>query len=372
MIVVKEVKTQKEIHEFVTFAFQHYKNEPNWIPPLINDEINTFDKNQNPILKKTTFHLYLAYKNNKLVGRIAGIINWDEVNLLQKSKVRFGWFEAVDDISVTEALLNQVIVLGKANNLSQIEGPQGFSNLDKVGVMTEGFNTKGNMITWFSKPYYPTHFKELGYTVEKAYIESTFSFLDINPEPFQKASRLIKERYKLKALNFNKTSEILPYIDEMFALFNESYAKLQSFVTVSEEQIKHIKEKHIGFINPEYIKFIVDENNKMIAFTIVMPNFADALQKANGKLFPFGWWHLLQAKKHSKEVVFYLIGILPEYQNKGVTAIIFDEFYEVFKAKNIQKCIRTPELEENVAMHNLWKNFNPKIDKKRCTFSKNI
>lgn len=116
----------------------------------------------------------------------------------------------------------------------------------------------------------------------------------------------------------------------------------------------------------------MDENNRMIAFTIVMPNFADALQKANGKLFPLGWWHLLQAKKNSKEVVFYLIGVLPEYQNKGVTAVIFDEFYKVFKAKNITTCIRTPELEENHAMHNLWKNFNSRINKRRCTFSKNI
>lgn len=371
-ITIKEAVSPKEIRDFVLFSFELFKGNPNWIPPLISEEMETFDKTKNPALQKAECHLYLAYKGNKIVGKLAAIINWDEVNLLGKQKVRFGWFDVIDDIEVTKALLEKVEALGKQHGLTQMEGPIGFSNLDKVGALTEGFDEKGNMITWYSKPYYQEHFKQLGLTVEKEYQESVFSFFDVNPEPYFRASKMIRDRYKLKAINFSKTSEIMPYVDQMFDLFNEAYAKLQSFVAVSQEQIDYIKKKHIGFINPEYIKFILDENDRMIAFTIVMPNFAHALQKANGKLFPFGWWHLLKARKQSKEVVFYLIGILPEYQNKGITAVIFDEFYHVFKAKNITTCIRTPELEENHAMHNLWKNFNSRINKRRCTFSKDI
>jgi len=169
----------------------------------------------------------------------------------------------------------------------------------------------------------------------------------------------------LKALSFKNTNEIMPYVDEMFSLFNRSYASLSSFVAVTDSQKEFFKRKYINFINPEYIKFVMDKNNKMIAFSIVMPSFSEALQKAKGTLFPFGFYHLLKAKKESKEVLFYLIGIEPEYQSKGVTALIFNEYYFTFKNKGILNCIRTPELEENHAIHNLWKHFDPVINRRR-------
>jgi GNAT superfamily N-acetyltransferase len=158
----------------------------------------------------------------------------------------------------------------------------------------------------------------------------------------------------------------------MFDLFNESYASLSSFVAISDEQKAYFKKKYISFINPEYIKFVVDKNNKVIAFSIVMPSFSKALQKAKGKLFPFGVLHLLRAKKYSKDVIFYLIGIHPDYQNKGVTAIIFNEYHKTFKKKGIINCIRTPELEENTAILQLWKHFDPKVRKRRKTYRKDI
>jgi ribosomal protein S18 acetylase RimI-like enzyme len=164
----------------------------------------------------------------------------------------------------------------------------------------------------------------------------------------------------------------MPYVDKMFDLFNKSYEKLESFVAISDVQKEYFKKKYVGLINPEYIKFVEDENKNLVAFTIVMPDFSDALIKANGKLFPFGFIHLLKAKKKSRDVVFYLIGVDPEYQNKGVTAIIFDEYYDVFKNHNIRNCIRTPELETNNAMNNLWKNFNPRIHKRRKTYRKDL
>jgi len=372
MITIKEALSKKEVKKFVLFSFDLFKDNPYWIPPLIAEEIETFDKAKNPALQTAECHLYLAYKDNKIVGKLAAIINWDEVNILKKRKVRFGWFDVIDDIEVTKALLEKVINLGKKHNLDHMEGPIGFSNLDKVGVLTEGFEEMGNIITWYSMPYYKEHFEKLGLKKEKEYIESSFSFSNIDPKPFQKASTLIKERYGLKPLNFTKTKDIMPYVDQMFDLFNTAYAKLQSFVAINAIQKEYFKKKYIDFINPEYIKFILDKDDTMIAFAIVMPGFSEALKKANGRLFPFGFYHLLQARKHSKEIVFYLIGILPEYQSKGVTAIIFDEYYNVSLKKGIEICVRTPELEENHAIHNLWKNFNSKITKRRRTYSKDI
>ena len=176
----------------------------------------------------------------------------------------------------------------------------------------------------------------------------------------------------VKPLNFNKTKDILPYVDEMFNVFDKSYSKLSTYVPISEAQKNYFKKKYISFINPEYIKFVVDSDNKLIAFAIVMPSFSLALQKAKGKLFPFGIFHLLKAKKHAKDVTFYLIGVDPKYQNKGVTAVIFDEFAKIFSEKGIVNCIRTPELEDNTAISKIWEDFNPVIYKRRRTYKKQI
>lgn len=368
MITIKEAITKAELKEYIKFPFSLYKDNPYWIPPLIDDELTTFDKTKNPAFASAEAYFYIAYRDNKVVGRIAAIINWDEVNDQQKRKVRFGWWDVIDDIEVTKALLEKVYELGRKNNLEYVEGPMGFSNLDKVGVLTYGFDQMGSMITWYNSPYYKDHLEQLGYVKEKEYLESIFPFENVKPEFFFKIQELIKKRYHLRPLNFNKTKDIMPYVDQMFDLFNESYSNLSSFVAITDVQKEFFKKKYIGFINPEFIKFIVDKDDKMVAFSIVMPSFSEALKKANGKLFPFGFYHLLKARNNSKEVLFYLIGVDPEYQNKGVTAIIFNEYYEIFKTKGIKTCIRTPELEDNTAIQNLWKHFDPVVNKRRRTY----
>ena len=372
MIVIKEANTKQLISDYVKFPFSLYKKHPYWVPPLIQDEIETFDKTKNPAFESAEAYFYLAYKDNTIVGRIAAIINWNEVNDQQKRKVRFGWWDVIDDIEVTKALLEKVYELGQKNNLEYVEGPMGFSNLDKVGVLTEGFDEMGSMITWYNYPYYKEHLEKLGYIKEKEYLENKFPFKNVKPETFLKAQELIKKRYELRPLNFTKTKDIMPYVDKMFDLFNNSYADLSSFVAITDIQKEHFKKKYISFINPEYIKFVVDKNDNLVAFSIVMPSFSHALQKAKGKLFPFGFYHLLKAKKECKEVLFYLIGVDPEYQSKGVTAIIFNEYYNTFTEKGIKDCIRTPELEDNTAIHNLWKHFDPVTFRRRRTYRREL
>lgn len=372
MISIKEVTDKELLRAFVTFPFELYKDHPYWVPPLIGEEMETFDPTKNPAFESAEAQLFIAYRQQKIVGRIAVLINWNEVNMQQKRKVRFGWWDVVDDVEVTRALMQKVFEIGKQNKLDHAEGPMGFSNLDKVGVLTEGFDFIGSMITWYNYPYYAQHLEQLGFVKEKEYIESNFSFSNVNPEVYFKAEAMVKKRYGLTGLNFTKTKDIMPYVDKMFDLFNTTYANLTSFVAVTDSQRAYFKRKYIPFINPEYIKFVVDQDDTMVAFTIVMPSFSEALQKAKGKLFPFGWYHMLQARNKSKEVCFYLIGILPEYQNKGVTAIIFSDYYKTFREKGIERCIRTPELEENHAIHNLWKNFDSKVNRRRRTYRKDI
>jgi len=370
MITIKEVKTQKELKEFVKFPFKLYKNSEYWVPPIVSQEIKTFNKKENPVFKDAEARFFLAYKDNEQVGRVAAIINWLEVKNQNQKKMRFGWFDFIDNLDVSKALFSKIEAIGRENNLEYAEGPVGFSNLDKVGVITEGFEAIAPMITWYNHPYYAKHYEAANYKIEKSYSESRFLFSNVKSETFLKAHELIKKRYNLKALTFTRTSEVMPYVDKMFDLFNTSYASLSSFVAITDIQKQYFKKKFISFVNPEYIVFIVDKEDKLIGFAIVLPAFAKALQKTNGQLFPFGFLHILNAKKNSKDVIFYLIGIDPEYQNKGVHAVIFNEYYNVFTKKGIQTCYRTPELEDNYAIHQIWKHFSPEVYRRRKTFRK--
>ncbi len=372
MITVKEIYSKKEMKRFVLFPFSLYKNNKYWVPPIIKDEIANFDKKINPVFENADARFFIALRNNKIVGRVVAIINHYEVNKQGLKKMRFGWFDIIDDIKVTEALLSKINEIGKENNLEYIEGPIGFNNLDKTGVLTEGFDHIGTMITWYNYPYYKDHLEKLGFTKEKEYLENKFKFKNVDGKYFDRISKIIKYRNNLKALDFTKTKEIMPYVDQMFEVFNASYSKLSTFVPISDSQIKFFKKKYISFINPEYIKFVVNNKNKLVAFAIVMPSFSEALQKSKGKLFPFGLIHLLKARKKSKDVIFYLIGVDPSYQNKGVHAIIFDQYTKTFAPLGIENCIRTPELEENEAINLLWRDFNPSTHKRRRTYKKAI
>lgn len=372
MISIKEVTSKKDLKAFVKFPFALYSDSKYWIPPIIKQELETFNKDKNPIFKDAEARFFLAYKAEKIVGRIAAIVNWLEVDKQDIKKMRFGWFDFIDDLEVSKALLETAETIGKKHQLSYTEGPVGFSNLDKVGVMTEGFEHTATMITWYNHPYYVDHYKSHGYKIEKEYSESRFPFENVKPVFFKKAQELIKRRYKLTALKLTKTEEVMPYTDRMFDLFNESYASLSSFVEITDIQKEYFKKKFISFINPEYIKFVVDENDKLVGFAVVLPRFSQALQKAKGKLFPIGFSYILKAKKNSKEVIFYLIGIHPDYQNKGVHAVIFNEYYETFREKGIETCYRTPELEDNLAIAKIWKHFDPKVYARRKTFRKEL
>ncbi|MCB0424111.1 MAG: GTP cyclohydrolase [Mangrovimonas sp.] len=371
-IEVRKVETKKDLKAFVKFPFSLYKDSKYWVPPVIMDEMDTLNKDKNPVFDNAEAHYFLAFKGPEIVGRIAAIINRFETEKQQLKKMRFGWFDTIDDIEVSKALMAKVEEIGKQNKLEFIEGPMGFSNLDKVGVLTEGYDSIGNMATWYNYPYYVEHLEHLGFQPEKVYVESLFLVSELKNLRFQKAYDLIIERYGYKPLSFTKTKDLLPYLDKMFDLFDDAYQKLSTYVPINQKQRDYYKKKFINFVNPEYIKFVLNADDEMIAFAVVLPSFSRTLQEIKGKLFPFGIFKLLKAKNNPDSLLFYLIGVHPKYQKKGVTAVIFNEFFKVVLKDKIDTCIRTPELENNLAEQQIWKDFNAKITKKRKTYKKDI
>jgi GNAT superfamily N-acetyltransferase len=368
MITLKEISSPADLTLFVKFPFEIYKDSAQWVPPIIKEEVQSFDKRKNPVFRDADARFFLAYKEGQIAGRVAVIINWLEVKDQGIRKIRFGWFDFIDDQEVSSALLNKVREIGLENQLEYMEGPLGFSNLDKVGVLTEGFDSPGTMITWYNYPYYKDHYENFGLTVEKTYLESRFTLHHTDPDHYKRIQEVIKTRYKLRSMNFSKTRDIMPWADRMFELFQKTYIKLSSFVPISKPQIEYFKKKYLKFINPEYIKFVLDQDDQLVAFAIVMPSYSEAMKKANGKLFPFGIFYLNQARKNSNGALFYLIGIHPDYQNKGITAMIMYEFAQTFKKRGVYNCYRSPELADNLAIQQMWKYFRPEVYKKRCTY----
>lgn len=368
-IFIKEVKSDNELMEFIRFPMDLYKNNKNFVPSLITDEKQIWNKKENPALQYSEARQFLAYKNEKIAGRIAVIINKKEEAELGIRKVRFGWIDFIDDVEVSKALIETAVNFAKENNISKIEGPMGFTNLDKAGMLVHGFDEIATMIGIYNFDYYPKHLESLGLTKEKEWVEYEIKFPEVLPEKVIKFNELVKEKYKLKVLNFRTKSEIIPYIDPMFRLLDETYKNLSTYTPITEEQVKTYKEKYFPFINKDYIICIVDEQNNLISFAITMPSYSRALQKSNGKLFPFGWWYFLQAGKKNDRANFYLIGIHPEFQRRGVTSIIFKEIFDRFRKKGVKHLETNPELEENKAIQLLWQDYNPVNHKRRRTYS---
>ena len=373
-LTLKVVKSSKDFDAFVRFPFDLYRYNSHWVPPLIKDEIETINPNINPVYQNAKARFFLALRGEKVVGRIASIINWIEVNEVGKSKVRFGWFDVIDDLEVSKLLLEQVRLFGEEHNLKTIEGPMGFSNLDKAGMLIEGFEERNTMITLYNAPYYKNHLEALGYKMNAKWVEYEIKIDDFeaSPEKVKRFSKLIMKRYELSLLQFKDKKDIIPYVDQMFQLLDETYNKLQTFVPIQRYQIEHYKERYLRFIHPDFIKCIVDSKEKLIAFSITMPSFTDALKKINGKINLFNFYHLYKALRKNNRASFYLIGVHPDYQNKGITAIIFYEMQKLFNKRNINIVETNPELEENTAIQKLWKNYENRLHKKRATFVKNI
>ena len=375
MIKIITVKNSKQVKDFVMFPFKLYKDCEYWVPPIIKEEIEAMDTSKNPVFKNAEAEFYLAYdEQQNIVGRIAAIVNWVEIKDQKKNKLRFGWYDTIDNIDVSKKLIEKVLEFGKERKLEFIEGPVGFSNMDKAGLLTYGYDELNTMITWYHYPYQKEHLVKLGLKQLAEWVEYKIKIFSEEeaPEKVKKFAEIIAKRYNLKSINFKSTKEIIPYVDKMFELLNITYSPLQTYVTIKQYQIDFYKEKFIKYIHPDFIKCVVDSKGNLIAFLITMPSFSRALKKMNGKLFPFGFLHIFKAQHFNDRVSLYLIGVDPKYQSKGATAILFNDLQQTFNKRGIVEVETNPELVENKAIQAFWKNYESTLHKRRATFTKKI
>jgi hypothetical protein len=295
-VLIKPVTTRKELKQFVRFANKLYKGNKYYVPSMPLDDLNTLDKTKNGAFDFCESEYYLAYKNGNLVGRVAAIINHKANESWKVNQVRFGWFDFIDDIEVSTALLDAVIAFGKSRGMTQIVGPLGFTDFDPEGMLVEGFDRVSTMALIYNHPYYPEHMKKLGYYKETGWVEYRLILPESVPERHQQLSDVVIKRYNLKLRKLTrKQIKKENYGQKLFKLINETYCVLYGYSLLSEKQIDQYVDQYLAIIDARMLAFIEDEHGDLIAAGITIPSLAKALQKCNGEMFPFGWWHLLKA-----------------------------------------------------------------------------
>jgi ribosomal protein S18 acetylase RimI-like enzyme len=372
-IELREVKNNKDLKKFVLFPYSLYKNHKYWVPPLIKGELNSLRKDKNPAFDHCEAKYVLAYKNGKIVGRIAGIINYRFIEKWGKKNARFCWMDFIDDLEVSGALLNNIEQWAVSKGMESITGPLGFvSSMDPRGTLYEGFNEMPTISSVYNYEYYPKHFETHGFKKETDYVEYEVKAPSEIPEKATKICNLIIKRYKLKKLEVKSTKEMLPYGKQVFDVLNAAFEPLFGFVPLTDKQIDYFTKKYFSFVKPEYTTAVLDENDKLVGFQISIPSLSHAFQKAKGKLFPFGFFHIAKAMKKPDRIDILLVGVHPEYQNKGVNSIFMTDLTQFCIDKGIVWAESNGELEENEKVQNFWRYYDARLHKRTRIYFKTL
>lgn len=373
-VVIREVTDKDELRDFVEFALELYKDNPYAVPELTDEEIMTLDRDQNPAFAFCESKYLLAYKDGKIVGRIAGIINHRANETWNQTTARFGFVDFIDNDEVVDKLFSAVEKWAKNKGCDIIIGPMGFTDMDHQGMLVKGFDQMSTMNTIYNYPYYPTQLERMGYKPDIDWYEYKIYVPKEIPEKHKRIADLVRKKYGLKVIKFRKRSEIYPFARQVFETLNAAYAPLYGYSELSPQQIDYYVKKYIPMLRLELITIIVREkDNKVIGFGITMPNMSDAMRKAKGRIFPFGIFHLLKALYSRPKIVdLYLIGILPEYQNKGVNALIFEDLIPILNKYKVEYVESNPELETNLSVQLQWNYFRKEHHKTRRSYGKCI
>lgn len=378
-IEIKKVESKKDLKTFIDFHYDLYEGNQYDAPNLFSDDMNTLSKDKNAAFDFCEAEYYLAYKNGKLVGRVAAIINHKANERWRRNTVRFGWIDFVDDKEVSKALLSAVEDYGKQKGMTEVVGPLGFTDMDPEGMLTEGFDQLGTMATIYNYPYYPEHIDALeGWEVDNHYVEYKIMVPEKMPERYAKVAQMVSSRYNLKVKKITKKDVYEGgYGQRIFQLINDTYKDLYGYSELTQRQINQYVDMYLQFADLDLITLVEDAsaNNKLAGIGITIPSLSRALQKCRrGRLFPFGWWHLLRAiKQHKTEVVdLLLIGVLPEYRAKGANSLLFYDLIPRYQAYGFKWGETQVEMETNSKVQGQWDVFDASIHKRRKCYKKFI
>ena len=374
-VTIIPVKTRKELKQFIRFNYELYKDNPYSVPDLYEDMLGTLDHKRNPAFEFCEAEFFLAMRDGKIVGRVAAIINRRANEKWNINAVRFGWIDFIDDQEVSKALLDTVEQWGRERGMSEIQGPLGFTDLDPEGMLIEGFDRISTMATIYNYPYYPRHMEALGYEKDTDWIEFLFSVPEKVPEKIERIANMVEKRFGLKVTKFNSNRELeRRYGKEIFELINKSYAPLYGFSALDDKQIEQYIKMYLPLVDRRMIALITDKDDKLVGVGITIASLAEALQKAKGRLFPFGWFHIVKALfiKRPTRLDFLIVAIDPEHQGKGVNAMIINEILPNYIKMGFKDIESNPELESNEKVQAQWEIFDKEQHKRRRAYKKSI
>lgn len=375
-VTIKKVTTKREMKRFIRFNYELYKDNPYSVPDLYDDMLNTFNKKKNAAFEFCEAEYFLAYKDEQLVGRVAAIINNRANQTWNKREVRFGWIDFTDDTEVSEALINAVEQWGKERGMTHITGPLGFTDMDAEGMLVEGFDQLGTMATIYNYPYYPQHMERLGFVKDADWVEYKIFIPDAIPDKHKRISDLIQRKYNLKIKKYTSSKAIArDYGQAIFELVNEAYTPLYGYSALTQGQIDQYVKMYLPILDLRMVTLITDADDQLIAVGVSMPSLSEALQKSHGRLLPFGWFYLLKAlffKRRAKMLDLLLVAVKPEYQNKGVNALLFSDLIPVYQQLGFEYAESNPELELNGKVQAQWEYFRTEQHKRRRAFIKEI
>lgn len=374
-VTVKEVKNKRMLRKFVMFPNKMYKDVEQFVPAFYGDDMADWDKKKNPAFEYCEAKCFLAYKGSKLVGRIGAILSHKANEKWGTRRMRFSQVDFIDDIEVSSALFAAVEKWAKEKNCNEIHGPLGFCDMDREGMLVEGFDRRNMFITYYNYPYYNEHLEKLGYAKDTDWLEYKILAPDSQSEKAQKIHKIAQ--HVLKRSNYHlaeikSRKEYKPYIEKVFNLVNAAYAPLYGVVELSERQVKKYADKFIPLINPDYACFVMDEEENMVAFGVSAPSMAEAIKKSNGKLFPFGFIGVLKALNKNDALDMFLIAVRPDLQGIGINAVILDHLIESCSKNGIKYAETGPQLETNSKILAQWKMFDKEQHKRRRCYIKKI
>ena len=375
-VEIRKVATKRDLKTFIRFNYELYKDNPYSVPDLYEDMLSTFSKEKNPAFEFCEAEYFLAYRDGKVVGRVAAIINRRANETWGKQAVRFGWIDFIDDFEVSSALIGAVEQWGSERGMEEIEGPLGFTDMDPVGMLIEGFDKLSTIATIYNFPYYPQHMERMGMEKENDWIEQLISVPDAIPEKHLRIADMVKNRYKLHIHKIRSKRDVFHngLGHRIFELINEAYAPLFGYSRMTNRQIDEYVKSYLPILDLRMVTLVEDEEDNIVAVGISMPSMSKAMQKAHGKLLPFGWWHLLKALKwkHSDRLDLLLVAVRPDFQGKGVNALLFTDLIPVYRQMGFKYAESNPEMETNDKVQNQWQYFSEVVHKRRRCYKMDI